>query len=311
MMAAGDNPNAAPKSMLDEARGIAKDDRENEAREQEQRKLMETEDRLFKEYLAQITAWDLDAAANDATLKETGKPSSGDGDMTGKEDLPQVGTPSRRPSFQLRYSLRYKTEAERLCDAVSAAAATAGKTLPSKLYTLVISFAQSKIYEQLESVRVPYLCRGPAEMEQTRKGGRRSRRSSNGMHTVNDAERDIGSITRFPFVYDISITFRPIVPLPTSFTVNATFNDEEGNICEGQMEPLHIAFTDLFQQVPIPSTFTSPQDSFAPSNTETSQLSTSFLESYPTATLLRMMWQKLWRYVSITDDRYGTAVIIS
>lgn len=56
----------------------------------------------------------------------------------------------------------------------------------------------------------------------------------------------------FPYAYNLMLVFEPLVPLPASFSVTLTFNDGEGNICEGTMDTLQLLFSDLFLPLPPP-----------------------------------------------------------
>lgn len=273
---ARDKDMVVAKSIVEEARGFHEQDDDEEEQERELRKSREAEERIFRDYLAHIIAWDVDPPAtntcSDASPYDSELPPS----------VPAKRT-TNRPSFELRFTLRYKTETERLSDTASAAAATSGKTLPPKLYTLVLSFAQSRIYEPLESVHVPYLCRFPGT--EWKRGQRSDGRTDREDHT------DVVGASRLPYLYDIGITFRPLAPLPTLFPVTATFNDEEGNICEGQMEPLHLHFTDLFLPLPLPSV----QDTTDP--------------LFPSSSaLLCMIWRQLWRHLGSTSDDWWVAL---
>jgi hypothetical protein len=290
-------------AVIEEARGKSeaeerKRNAEEEAKRRRDEAAREAEERLFRDYCARVLA---DGAADGGV----------NGDATAQQQQ------RKRPSFTLDFTLRFKTEAEQLRD-VSANQATdasssamMGKSLPGKLYTLVLSFAPSRLYEPLESVHIPYLCLGDdaatSPSSSTSSSGfavprRRSRRGSDNKNRSGEGE-DVGEATttttaRFPYVYDVMIEFRPLVPLPASFAVSATFNDREGHICEGQMEPLHVHFTDLFLPLPLSSSSSS-----LPSSPRASEVSRADVEGAPAPlsgdALLRAMWRQLWRRVNL------------
>lgn len=315
------------RSAIDEARGKNEaEERKRSAEEEERRRdeaAREAEEKLFRDYYARVVADSANADAVDA----------GDACTLTQQQR------QRRPSFTLDFTLRFKTEAEQLRDVSTNhhhsmmstdASALTGKTLPAKLYTLVLSFAPSRLYEPLASVHIPYLCRGEDAMmtssspsassvpslSSTSSGFAVPRRRGRWANASGEAEAPPaaagGEAARFPYVYDVTIAFRPLAPLPASFAVNATFNDREGHICEGQMEPLHVHFTDLFLPLPLASSSSSLSSSSSFSSVST--LSTSPEEeagdeedsrvegaAAPLAgdALLRAMWRQLWRRVGL------------
>lgn len=293
---------------------------------------LEVEERLFQDYLAQLVAWD-DVDQQFSSSERLPEPSflaeevrlrsADEAALAPALTQAPADRAARRPSFHLRFTLRFKTEDERLYDATSAAAANACKTLPSKLHTLILSFAHDKTYEPLESVHVPYLCRDPLrgdafDQANAAKARRRGPQENGTLRSGDAADADE---SRPPYVYDLKITLRPLAPLPTSFAVCATFNDEDGNICEGQMDPIRVEITDIFLPIQLPPSFSVLDSSVAsredreavvsalPSNGEGAR---SLSRSLDSATLMGLLWRRLWRHLSATpDNRYAPFLLSS
>eukprot|EP01133_Synstelium_polycarpum_P007713 gene7713-9034_t len=103
---------------------------------------------------------------------------------------------------------------------------------PVKVYALLIQFRQSApLYAPINPIRIPYLC-----------------------HTDREEKA-----LEFPYCFDVDLTFHPLHPIPTTFTVKMVFNDDEGKTCKAGGSVITLQFQDLFMQVPIPPKASGPQ----------------------------------------------------
>jgi len=264
---------------------------------------LEKEENLFRDYYTQLITYGDFVDRSEMVNKRS--------EEINVDLLPTATSPRQqewsqqqcqRPSLQLRFLLRFKTEAERLRDE-SMLGTALGKTLPSRLFTLVLHFvAPSKIYEPLEDVHIPYLCRSnESELQEHQKESRQYVKGKEEQAVTaagGSGKEDNEDGERIPFSYDITLTLRPLVPLPATFTVKATFNDEKGNICEGELEPLCVHFTDLFLPLPFPPAFSVPS---SPPSLSSSPflLKAEEVSSAPSTVFLCAMWRQLWRRIEL------------
>ncbi len=172
--------------------------------------------------------------------------------------------------FKFKSTSSKKTKTKALHEAGGNNNANNDSSFPDKIYSVVLNFSKSKLYEPIESVHIPYLCRAVERnpLNPTKKESLSSSSSSNSLTRIpkrstskdkdlSDEGDDAHLFVGFPYSYSLFIKLQPLVPLPASFDVNIIFNDSEGNICQGAIEPLHLLFRDLF--LPIPATLSARQ----------------------------------------------------
>lgn len=70
------------------------------------------------------------------------------------------------------------------------------------------------------------------------------------------------NLDSFPYVYNLTLSFRPYAPIPTSFQVSVNFNDPEAKPGCGAMDSISLDFLDLFLPVFIPPTSALPRSQF-------------------------------------------------
>ena len=99
------------------------------------------------------------------------------------------------------------------------------------IYALLMEFSRSPDYVPIQSINLPYLRSVQNELLE------------NNMHE------------RFPYMYKLVLTLKPIVPVPTSFDVRLVFNDTEGGMYEGALQEVNVLFQDLFLPLPIKMAF--------------------------------------------------------
>jgi len=127
------------------------------------------------------------------------------------------------------------------------------EVFPKKVYALLVQFTPNLSYETLAPLRIPYLAM---------------------------TEDQKPTAAGFPYLYRLVLKFRPKFPLPALFSVKTLFNDGDGKTCKGEIEPVAVNFQDLYMEVPIPPSVTTPKDEF-----------------------LRILFDKLWKATSTKSNK--------
>ncbi|KAJ3427445.1 ap-5 complex subunit beta-1 [Anaeramoeba flamelloides] len=91
---------------------------------------------------------------------------------------------------------------------------------PKRIYSIEIRFETHTAYKPIPTLTVPFLVQGHSN-----------------------------SNLSFPYVYDLVIEIKPIIPIPTKFDISILFNIESGQCLEATMKPLQIQFEELLQPV--------------------------------------------------------------
>ncbi|KAL6073865.1 endosomal transport [Balamuthia mandrillaris] len=121
-------------------------------------------------------------------------------------------------------------------------------TIPDKIFALVLSFSESPLYENMPEVHIPFVLPYPMTNKNEEKAKEdHCSAASVSLSTTTDEEENM-----FPYRHNVTIALRPRAPLPVSFQVKATFNDEEGNLCEMDMQPISLHLADLFLPLSFP-----------------------------------------------------------
>ena len=100
------------------------------------------------------------------------------------------------------------------------------------IYALVMEFSTSPDYVPIQSINLPYLKSPPV-----------AQNSEDGASSA--------AFSRFPYMYKLVLTLKPIAPVPTSFDVRLVFNDVDGRMFEGRLQDVKVLFQDLFLPLPI------------------------------------------------------------
>eukprot|EP01127_Copromyxa_protea_P004158 TRINITY_DN1400_c0_g2_i2.p1 TRINITY_DN1400_c0_g2~~TRINITY_DN1400_c0_g2_i2.p1 ORF type:complete len:1020 (+),score=186.62 TRINITY_DN1400_c0_g2_i2:237-3296(+) len=112
-------------------------------------------------------------------------------------------------------------------------------------------FSSSPMYDQIEPLDIPFISLPPSD--------------------ASDKER-----LSFPHAYKLTITTSPLVPIPASFNVSMSFNDQEGTVHTNcPVSPLHINFEDLLLPVPVPKEYEDSQEQY-----------------------ISLLFKELWSYIS-------------
>ncbi|KAF2068946.1 hypothetical protein CYY_009733 [Polysphondylium violaceum] len=147
---------------------------------------------------------------------------------------------------------------------------------PLKVYALLIQLAQSSYYSHIHPIRIPYLCYPEANTNLILSNSNTNTSDPsyllmekiNITSNNNQDEKEKSSLMdqqkfkEFPYSYDIDISFKPIYPIPVSFIVKTTFNDDEGKTCKTEGTSISIQFHDLFMKIPIPLNLKSSPNQF-------------------------------------------------
>ena len=111
--------------------------------------------------------------------------------------------------------------------------ATPDADFPRQMFGVLVQVQTTASYEPLRPITLPYLRRAP---QPPRGGGSRER-------------------TRFPYVYRFMVRLVPRFPSPTSFPASVLFNDEYGNTCRGDLDPLSVSLRELSLPLPLAPRF--------------------------------------------------------
>ncbi|KAM9964116.1 hypothetical protein ACTFIW_005767 [Dictyostelium discoideum] len=136
-----------------------------------------------------------------------------------------------------------------------------GNNTPLKVYALLIQLQQSPYYLPINPIRIPYLCHPNNDLlennnynnSNSNNNGNSGNNSFNNLQTIEQQQQIVESkLKEFPYCYDIDLSFTPIYPIPTSFSIKMVFNDDEGKTCKSDGSLISIQFSDLFMNIPIP-----------------------------------------------------------
>ena len=105
------------------------------------------------------------------------------------------------------------------------------------IYALILEFSRSPDYVPIESINLPYLRRFVEPEKEAAESNHRQ-----------DSER-------FPYMYSLVLTLKPIAPVPTFFNVRLVFNDTKGGMYEGSLQDVKVLFQDLFLPLPLKLVF--------------------------------------------------------
>eukprot|EP01132_Coremiostelium_polycephalum_P003864 gene3864-4815_t len=144
--------------------------------------------------------------------------------------------------------------------------------IPLKIYALLLQLQQSPFYAQIHPVRIPYLCHPQVDsnLDQHLSDSSNSSSSSNLLDNSGSNVSTSGGTPgggrsqhqEFPYCYDVDLSFRPLYPIPTSFSVKMVFNDDEGKTCKADGSLITIQFHELFTSVPIPPSISTDKATF-------------------------------------------------
>lgn len=156
--------------------------------------------------------------------------------------------------IELPFLLRYKTSA--------ALSARGAESVPASIYSVSLEFkaAGNKLIYGSGSmlVTIPILSRDPQSLEPTSRSNSDLDSKSSPANSVNSygnvavteevSAKLADKLERgtFPSAYSFLLDVGLSVPLPTQFSIKATFNTEEGNVSDVDLDPLPLTLKDMF-----------------------------------------------------------------
>jgi hypothetical protein len=116
--------------------------------------------------------------------------------------------------------------------------------IPGTIYSVCIELSNSKYYNSLQSINIPFL-------KASESGGQGSCQGLDGHVPIGKDSERITTKDSFPYFYKVVLDVEPFFPVPTTLDVHVTYFDDTGTAYHGDLLPISILFQDLF--LPLPS----------------------------------------------------------